>query len=80
MAEIIVDSEVLFYAFRYALGRKTYVVNDVVRALREHWTTMKVNEQRLIHKEILEAIKENNAGMDCDITEWKRILELGVQK
>lgn len=73
-------TRIAFYAFRYALGRKTYAVSDVAEYLKEHWDEFDVYTQQLIHKEINEAIEEGMAGMDCDVAEWRTILTLPIKQ
>ncbi|HHA18134.1 MAG TPA: hypothetical protein ENK70_00300 [Methylophaga sp.] len=77
--ERIHDRVILFCAFRYALGRQTYVVSDAVTAITECWDTIPPSEQLSYHREINEAIHTKRAGMDMDILEWKRILKLKVK-
>ncbi len=72
-----VDERVtLMCAFRYALGRMTYAVSCVSNHLIENWDNFKPSEQEVIVREIKEAIKNNNIGMDCDKRQWERILLL----
>ena len=68
--------DILFCAFRYALGRKTYVVIEVVDYMIENWGFIAPYKKEMIQREIKEAITNGSAGMDCDIKSWKRILEL----
>lgn len=70
------NSEIIFYAFRYALGRKTYAVSDVVSYIIEHWHEINIRERSAMKKEIEKAIYSDHAGMDIDVEEWKKILEL----
>ena len=72
--------DILFYAFRYALGRKTYAVREVVSELKENWKKFGLGIQIQIQEEIEEALKDNRAGMDCDILKWNEILELENNK
>jgi len=67
---------VLFMAFRYALGRKTYAVSLVVDEIIDRWETLDDVDKKQYKKEIQEAIDSGHAGMNIDIIEWKRILEL----
>jgi len=71
---------IMFYAFRYALGRRTYATSDVSSYLIEHWKELNTITRVLIHKEIKEAIKNDVAGMNCDITSWKKLLLLSDKK
>ena len=71
--------ELAFFAFRYALGRQTYVVSSMADHLIEYWTTFHVNHQRMIHKEILDAILNGRAGDEnIDVPEWKRVLDMPI--
>lgn len=72
------NEDILFMAFRYALGRATYVVNDVVETLILHWDEISVNMKKMIQDEIKDAIEKDNAGWDIDKEEWKKILKLNV--
>lgn len=62
-------------AFRYALGRQTYVVSDVVETIIRNWDELSSNVQRRIKMEIEEAISKNMAGHEMDVKEWKKILK-----
>ena len=70
-------SEIIFYSFRYALGRKTYVVSDVVEKISKYWNDIDEKHQRLIIKEIEDAIAMNNYGMEMDLKEWQKVLVKG---
>lgn len=61
-------------AFRYCLGRMTYAPGMCVDYLIEHWQFIDEQDQKLILKETREAIRHKQAGMDCDIIEWERLL------
>lgn len=70
------DQIILFCAFRYALGRRTYVsgvVSDRLISLNE---SLSQNEKDKYIREIKEAIDENSAGDDCDIKQWKKVMSL----
>ena len=75
------ESEIYFCAFRYCLGRKSYVVSDFceeatrkIRRINDHFLL-------LLEKELLEAIRQDDAerangdihrtlGWDCDRETW----------
>ena len=63
----------LYGAFNYALGRKTYIVSDTIEALKEHIGDMSVPLQSLISQRIWKAIQAGEAGMDMDVVEWKKL-------
>lgn len=62
-------------AFRYALGRKTYVVREVVDCLIKHRKKLDTVTKNLICKEIKYATEEGWAGMFMDVKDWKRVVE-----
>lgn len=63
-------------AFRYALGRMSYVTADVARMIKEHWEELSPSDQKLIHREINEALEMDRAGMSCDQAIWRQVLDL----
>lgn len=67
--------DILFYAFRYTLGRKTYAVSTVTAMLIKHKDLLSGSTKDVIRREIHAAIIEDKAGMDCDVAEWKHVLE-----
>jgi len=69
-----ISNDTILAAFRYALGRQTYIVSSVVEDILKNWDNIDNNLKNLIKKEIEEAIEQNRAGMECDIKEWKKIL------
>ena len=73
---IKLEDEILFLAFRYALGRKTSVTFTVSDAIIKNWEVLSIHFQYLIQKEIAVAINEGRAGMQMDIEQWERILKL----
>ena len=62
-------------AFRYALGRMTYVVQDVVEELLDHWDEFDAVDKEQIVSDINIAILAGAAGMDCDVRQWQRVLD-----
>lgn len=70
--------QMFIMAFRYALGRKTYVVYDTVSLIIRNWGCFTEDEQRLFQREITAKIIAEKAGMDMDVRQWKQILELDI--
>ena len=62
-------------AMRYALGRKTYVVHSVCRALISNKDAINVDTKARMCEEIELAIVRKEAGMDCDVIQWELVLE-----
>lgn len=73
MNKCTVDSYILIYAFRYALGRMTGAPIDVVNAILENKDKLDNWQQRQIYTDICRAEKENRLGMDCDKEVWLRL-------
>jgi len=57
---------IVIYAFRYALGRKTYSVKDVIDYLKENIHRFSDMQKRMFVREIELAIENNNYGMEMD--------------
>jgi hypothetical protein len=70
---ITVAPELLVYAFRYALGRRTYAVADVTQALREHHAKLTPQTRRQIADEIRDAVRAGHAGSITDADEWDAV-------
>lgn len=68
---------VLLSAFRYALGRSTYIVSTIVDDVITNWNELDIYSQERIQKEIRES---DYLGMDCDETEWQKILDLPLKE
>lgn len=60
-------------AFRYALGRMTYIVPVVANVIGESKDKLDSQAIDLIIKEIEEAEKRDGLGMECDIDVWLRL-------
>jgi hypothetical protein len=73
---MILSEEILFYAFRYVLGRSTYAVHTVASALEDNWEDLEIDTRTLICKEIKTAIEENRAGMVVDMRMWQRLVRM----
>ncbi len=70
------NEDIIFYAFRYALGRKTYASRIVSDFIIENWKELSGGMKKTFIEEIQEAISEKRAGMKLDEDLWKRILIL----
>ena len=69
------DRFLIIGAFRYALGRSTYVTLETAQWLIKHWGEIDKNTQELVIRETMQALEEDRAGMDCDKTAWKMLLD-----
>ncbi len=70
------SEDILFMAFRYALGRTTYVVSEIVETLTEQWDNLSHSTQLLIISEIKDAIDSDNAGHEMDKSKWMEVYNL----
>lgn len=62
-----VDRNILFFSFRYALGRMTYAPSVVIDNIKNNIEKIPDSEIKLYIKEIDEF---GNYGMECDIKTW----------
>jgi hypothetical protein len=72
-------TSMLLCAFRYALGRQTYIVSECCDWLKLYWVKMPEGWQKQIHDDILHAIEKGYVGHQCDINSWSEILKLKVK-
>ena len=62
-------------AFRYALGRRTYVVSHVVDEILNNWEELSKSFKERTVKEIIEYKKDyKTLGDSCDETDWMKIV------
>jgi hypothetical protein len=70
------DEILLFCAFRYALGRQTYVVSTVIgKLIKEFENIDPINRKKYV-QEIDEAISDNHIGSDYDKEDWLKVKAL----
>lgn len=67
-------------AFRYCLGRRTYIVSSCVDWLIKYWDAIDQNTKNIILKETQEAIEKEWAGDKCDERNWKQLMKHAIQK
>lgn len=63
----------VFCAFRYALGRKTYIVSEVVDEIIKRLPELQERTKAQMADEIFRAANTNMAGMKIDVTEWLKL-------
>ena len=69
-----INQNIVFYAFRYCLGRRTGAVDEMVGYLKEHWEDLDSRTQSQIKQEIKTAIDREEAGSHCDVKDWESLL------
>ena len=65
------SEDILFSAFRYALGRMTYVVDEVADTIKEHAAEINPKYRAMMIREIEQAILKDAAGMEMDRRTWE---------
>lgn len=71
------QEDILFFAFRYALGRRTGAVTMVVDELKSKWHRIGDSTKAQIKREILQYPQMyGTLGDQCDIEAWQEILDL----
>lgn len=75
MADITVDESILEYAVRYALGRQSYSVYDVIVTIDQNWKNISQRSKFVILRDIQDFLK-NNHDFPGDIYDcWSKIYE-----
>jgi hypothetical protein len=67
-------------AFRYCLGRRSYIVTECVQWLHEYWGGIPQSIKNSIIDEIQIALDEDLAGDLPDISCWNALLEYARKK
>lgn len=57
-------------AFRYALGRSSYVTEEISDIIRDNLTVISIHILKIIVKEIDEATRKKEIAMRCDREIW----------
>lgn len=73
---IKVSELTLLASFRYALGRRTYIVSEVVENILANGQILSQNTKDKMKAEIKEAIENNSIGYDVDKEYWNKMIEL----
>lgn len=68
------NEDILFWAFRYALGRMTYCVADVAEAIIVNAPYLQKKTRYQIIREITDAIMRKQAGIDMDVERWREVV------
>jgi hypothetical protein len=75
MTGITVDPIIVFAAFRYALGRSTYIVTDVTDCIQRNASALPASDRAVMVREVRQAIADGRAGMPSDVAAWELTLE-----
>lgn len=66
-------------AFRYCLGRSTYIVSDMTNWLENNWLSLLPQTQDIIKRDIYDALRLELGGDDVSKKEWHRFLEWAIK-
>jgi hypothetical protein len=74
------EEAMLLCAFRYCLGRMTYVVADCNRWIRDRWDRLSPGMRGVILSDLREALDRDaegsrSIGMDMDRMIWRRLFD-----
>lgn len=74
------EEAILLCAFRYCLGRMTYVVGECDRWLRTRWDRLSPGTREVILRDLREAIEQHARdgralGMEMDRKVWTQLYE-----
>lgn len=70
---IELEQDILIYALRYALGRQTYAVNDVIMAISTNWKNLSDNVKLIIREDIRKHLLNLNQDFDTCYNDWKNL-------
>ena len=67
---------IVINAVRYAIGRRTYIVDITVNYVLDEMEQHKLSDRCLsvIRDDIKEAQRQHNLGMKCDEIDWLKLL------
>lgn len=75
MADITVDESILEYAVRYALGRQSYSVYDVIVTIDQNWKNLSQRSKFVILRDIQDFLI-NHSDFPGDIYDcWEKAYE-----
>lgn len=80
------DGLMAIAAFRYCLGRQSYIVGDCVDWLIDQWASLVPNVRQVIERDLREEFRRDDAaraageiykplGMECDRAGWQKVLD-----
>lgn len=67
---------IIICAFRYCLGRTTYVTDEMANILQDNISKLTDNTKAVIIKDIQYSAENNRLGMNCDRVVWLKLLEI----
>ncbi len=68
------DHIIAWAAFRYCIGRMTYITAVCQEWIMATWKQFDTQDRKMLIKETGQAMAGGMAGMDCDVIEWGKLL------
>lgn len=68
--------DMIIYAFRYALGRRSYSSDTMSHVICVNWSEFSDHDKQLFIREINQAIEQGLAGDECDVNTWSIVLDM----
>ena len=68
-------NDLMVCAFRYALGRKTYISKVISELLIKHKDKLSLSSRAVILRDIKRAFDTDNYGMEMDADVWLKLQE-----
>ncbi len=69
----LADDLIMMAAFRYALGRQSYMAAHVASWIEQHAGQIRESDARLIIRGIDEQAAQGSLGMEMDERRWRRV-------
>ena len=66
--------DLMVCAFRYALGRKSYITSAIADLILKYYLLLDDNDCEVIKRDIKRAFETNNYGMEMDKEVWQEVL------
>lgn len=66
-------SMLMLYAVRYAMGRRSYCVDEVVRAVMANRGAITDADRAVMLRDIADAALAGELGDQCDADRWRRL-------
>lgn len=66
-------NDLMVCAFRYALGRRSYITHTIAELLIKHKDKLFAQSKETVLKDIQVAFDTNNYGMEMDRAVWEKL-------
>ena len=73
---VSVTPDILFFAFRYALGRRTFTPSIVAKEIKNNIKVLPTSDLNNMATEIMEAWAVGCLGDECDVKTWMDLDDL----